>query len=157
MFGYGYAALRAISVEQHSQCEEQYVHRQEGNAVARHVLLCVAQVLARQVFLHHVLVKPGHDNNYEHSGQEFFPEKLSALPVVKYEYPSVRAVAHVIYHALRVETPLSGHNHQYGEQGHYQCQCLQRVGPHKSAYPAFAGVQPGEEQRNNYCNLIRYA
>ena len=63
--GQGHALLIGEHHEHSTQQQEQRIDGQEGKAVAAHVLLRIAETLAGEVLLHHVLVKARHDDDDE--------------------------------------------------------------------------------------------
>lgn len=67
---------RAEHMEQNAEPEEEGIDGQERHAIEAHIFLGIAERGAREVFLHHVLIQPRHDNDDEHSAQELPPEIL---------------------------------------------------------------------------------
>ena len=63
--GQGHALLTVERNEHSTQQQEQRIDGQEGHAVAAHVFLCIAETLAGEVLLHHVLVEARHDDDNE--------------------------------------------------------------------------------------------
>ena len=58
-----------------------------------HVLLGVFQVAAAEVFLHHVLVKAGHDNGDEDAAQKLFPEERFLCWIIEEPHACIVGVA----------------------------------------------------------------
>ena len=67
---------RAEHMEQNAEPEEESIDGQERHAIEAHIFLGIAERGAREVFLHHVLIQPRHDNDDEKSAQELPPEIL---------------------------------------------------------------------------------
>ena len=74
--GHGDALPVGEGVEQHAEDEEEQVDGDEADAVGAHVLLRLADVFTGEILLHHVLVEPCHDDGYEDTAEELFPEVL---------------------------------------------------------------------------------
>ena len=138
-----YGILGAVTVKQYPERKKQQIHWQKCQSAGGHVLLGIAEILARQIFLHHVLIKPRHNYHNEDSGNELFPEKLSAFPIVKYKDSSVRAFAYKVNRTIKVQVHGSRYGYPYSSHCRYESQCLQRIGPHERFHTAFSRVSPG--------------
>lgn len=146
----GHALTGSQQREQHAQREEQQVSRHEGHAIGAHVLLSLAQRLAGEVLLHHVLVQSGHHNHDEDTAQELFPEVLARHPVVHHEDARV-AVVDNGRHSLRRREPQGLHHLPDDEQqGREHTSGLQRVGPHQRLDAAAARVEPDERHHAHH-------
>lgn len=145
--------------QQHAEREKQQVGRHESQSVAAHILLRIAQVAAREVFLHHVLVEARHHDHDEHAAQELFPEILSRHPVVPHEHPRMAVGGNRLHRLAHREAELARHLIYNQSQSCKHAERLQAVGPNERLDAAAPRVEPnqrhhrhdgGQERRSEY-------
>ena len=143
------AARRTQGVQQDAKEEEKEVDGQKREAVGAHVLLRLTQRAAGQVFLHHVLVEPGHDDDDKGSAQKLPPESLRALRV-PHEDVAVRAFTHKLHQRAPRQGELPhGHGHD-AREGQEHAERLQGVGAHQGADAAAVRVAPDEQEHREH-------
>ena len=137
-------------VEQHTQRHEQEVHGQIERPVHTHIQLALAQCLARQVLLHHVLVQARHHDHDEYAAHELLPEVLLAARIVKDKHTAHGAFAHRCHGFCRRQSQLSAHLHDDEHQCREQHHGLQAVAPHDGADAAVARIEPYQQQHDEH-------
>ena len=142
------AALSQLG-QQHAEGQEQEVGRQEGQPIAAHVFLGVAQRAAGQVLLHHVLVEPRHDDDDEGAAEQLFPEIRAAGPVVEDEDAAAPVGHDGLQGFAEVETQLT-HDHIYNkEERGEETRRLQHIGEHERAHPTPPRIEPDERHHRH--------
>ena len=76
----GDALLGAEREEEYAKDEENKIDGQETKAVGAHILLRFTQVLAREIFLHHILIQSRHHDDDDYTAEKLSPERLCAFP-----------------------------------------------------------------------------
>ncbi len=136
--------------QQHgAQCEEQQIERHKRKAVPIHVFLGVAQTFAGEVFLHHVLVEPGHDDGDEYAAEKLLEEVLFRVPVVEYKHAGMSAVNQSGAELAQVHIQLFRHLKNQQNESRNQTNRLQSIGPHNGFDATSVRVQPNEKNRHS--------
>ena len=137
--------------KEHAEAEEEQIGRHEGESIGAHVLLCVAQCLAGQVFLHHILVQARHHHNDEDTAEKLFPKILPRHPVVEHEHAAA-LIGHDGLHGLTGrEAQLAHHLQDDENEGGEHAQRLEGVGPHQRLDATAARVEPNEGHHHHHC------
>ena len=140
----GHALTLCQIDEEHAEEHEQQVGRHESEPVGTHVLLCLAQRLACEVLLHHVLVETCHHDNYEHTAEKLLPEVLAAHPIVEDKHLAVAVFPHRPY-GLAGSHAQSRHHIIYNkDESREHAGGLESVRPHQCLYSAATGVKPNQ-------------
>ena len=145
LFGQRDALRRTKGVEQNTQSEQQRVDGQKGQAVETHVFLRIAECAAGEIFLHHVLIQSGHDNDDENAREKLSPKGLRTRHI-PLQHTTHGAFAHGRPHALHVESHPCGDCPQRSAECQEQHQTLKGVGIEESRLSATMRVEPNEQQ-----------
>ena len=130
--------------EQYAQCHKQHIGRHEGKAVGTHILLRLAQGLARQVLLHHVLIQSGHHNRDKDTTEKLLPEILLRHPVVHHEHTAMLMVGHGREGLTHRQVERSYHLIYNKEKGRKHTDGLERVRPNQCLDASPAGIEPNQ-------------
>ena len=149
--------LRRVLVQQHAQRKEKQVDRQKTESVTYNVFLRVLQILATQIFLHHILVESCHCYRGKHSRKKLFEEELLVVDVVKIPNPRHRRIHHRRHHSAKIQSQLFAYVPDAQHHSHYQRQCLQHISPHQRLDAATVSVEPDHEHRDSHIEPERYA
>ena len=143
--------------QQDAEREEEQIDRNEGEGIRAHVLAGLAECLAGEVFLHDGLVQTGHDDNYEGSADELFPEVLRRHEVGELEDPCVPAGCHGTGGLTHGKPEAVGRDVNYQCYGGEHGRRLERVGDYQSAYAAAAGIEPYQQHERGHGQEEGYA
>ena len=141
--GQGSALLIGEHHEHSTQQQEQRIDGQECHAVAAHIFLRIAETLAGEVLLHHVLVKARHDDDNECT-RDKGKHKAHGGRLHKADIPYMTHKAHIPHIPHLLYLPY------YSNEGSEHAERLQRVGPYQRLDAAATGVEPyeGEEHED---------
>ena len=139
--GQGHALLIGEHHEHSTQQQKQRIDGQEGHAVAAHVFLSIAETLAGEVLLHHVLVKARHDDDNECTRDKGEHEAHGGR-LHKADIPYMTHKAHIPH------IPHLPYLPYYSNEGSEHAECLQRVGPYQRLDAAATGVKPHEGEEH---------
>ncbi len=147
----GKAGLGGVGEQRRPEKQEQHVHHHQQQAHRQHILLCVAQRLAGQVLLHHILVQSRHGDGDEHAAQYLLPVVFGGCGV-GLEDPCESAVGRAADELWQRVARFVEQGHEGGDGGGQQEGGLQRVGPHHCLYPPAEGVEQddGDEHRGGH-------
>ena len=129
--GQGRALLTVEHYEHGTQQQEQRIDGQESYAVGTHIFLRIAETLAGEVLLHHVLVEARHDDDDKGSRNE--GEHKADRPCMPY-MPYMAHKPDVPYMPYKAYMPY------YDYQRSEHAERLQGVGPYQRLDAAAAGV-----------------
>ena len=140
-----------IDDKRRPEAEEYDVDDDEEKAGGHHILLRVAETLAGEVLLHHILVKARHGDGDEHTGEHLLQPELGRHRICV-EHTGVALVG-------RDGEKLRDAHIQPVEDSHHRCHggknqegCLQHIRPHHRLDAAGEGV----EQDDGYEHYCRY-
>ena len=94
--------------QQNPQNKKQKIYRKKSDSVKVHVFLRSLQGPYREIFLHHILIEPRHNNRYEYAAEKLLKKILFCLPIIKNKYPIHTAVPDRIHHSGKIELHLIG-------------------------------------------------
>ena len=115
------------------------------------------QVLARQVFLHHVLVQARHGDGGEGAGEELLPEEALVRGVVEVPDAGHRTLSDDSAEALEIEPQGVADEDDGQDDGADHAQGLQHVHPDQGLDSAPEGVEPDDAHRQQDVDEERYA
>ena len=141
------AQTSGILIEQNTQRQKKQIDRQEGKTVGDNILLSLLQVLARQVLLHHVLVKARHGNGGEHARQKLFPEVARVVAVTEEPCLGHRTAGHSVPESRTVEPHRLADIEDAENHGQQQTESLQHIRPNQCLYAAAEGIEPYDKHR----------
>lgn len=131
--------------QQNAQAEENKIDGDERQSVGTHVLLRLTEVATGEILLHHVLIKPRHDDDDENTAHELLQEMLWRTPVVKDKQPAVRTFPDGVPHPAEIEVHQTARLYEDEAEGSYEAERLQRIREDDGADAATARVQPDEQ------------
>ena len=136
-----------------AQKQEQDIHHHKNGGERRHIAARVTQRLARQVFLHHILIQSRHGNGDKHTTDNLFHEETVVAPVGVEHQPTVGAILTRCAHRLpyfREGTAHILHNHNNGDyQSGKQKSGLQQIRPHHRLESATESVEQDDDDHHN--------
>ena len=136
--GQGHALLIGEHHKHRTQQQGQRIDGQEGHAVAAHVFLRIAEILAGEVLLHHVLVKARHDDDDECSRDKGEHKARGGDGTCgncgTYGNDGAGKVLPYLPY--------------YSDEGSEHAERLQRVGPYQRLDAAATGVEPHEGEEH---------
>ena len=139
----GDALLGAEREEQYAKDKENEVDGQETKAVGAHILLRLTQVLAREIFLHHILIQSRHNDDDDYTAEKLSPERLCAFPS---KNAAQWALADRGEYSVEVQSESANHCPQDAAEGEEHTERLQSIGAHNGLDAAAARVEPDEQQ-----------
>ena len=144
--GKGHADLACVHPQHGAHGQEEQVGAHQNDGERPHVPLGLAQVSASEVFLHHVLVKPGHGDGDKHAGQHVFEPVVAHFPVLG--DPDLGQVCGSD-HLRQVDPAVAAGLKDAADgqdDGQKHAGGLKGVGPNHRAHAAFLGVQVDDGQ-----------
>ena len=119
--------------------------------------MCVFQTLAGKVFLHHVLVEPRHNNSYECTAKQLFPEILRGNEVVPHEHTAITVAPYRPHRFGNTHAQLLNHIIYNKQKCRKHAQSLERIGPHQRLYASTPRVKPYQCHHHHHRNGKRNA
>jgi len=122
------------------QKQEEEVYRHQGKAEGHHILLCIAQISATEILLHHLLIEPCHHNGDKDTADNLFQPKALVLPV---GYHTLRkfAMPDFSYQPPGVEPHFAGNQKKRKHNGTQHKGGLEGIGPDNGPYTPLKGVK----------------
>src|ERR1035437_6523834 len=99
-----------INIQECAKAEKNKIHKHQHKTECEYILLCFTDVLAGNIFLHHLLVKPGHGNGDKHAAKEMFRQESFHLPVA-HNYFRIGRIFHRSDHISESEIHLPADEH----------------------------------------------
>src|SRR5690606_656805 len=116
----------------------------------KHIFLCVLQVTASKVFLHHILIQSGHHYGNKSPADKLFYKMVTRFPIVKKENLAHIAFSNKIKKIAARKPEVCSHIILRNSNSHQHKESLQRIGPHNGFYATFKGVKPNQQNGNGY-------
>ena len=138
----------AEGIQENAKDKKEEIDRQIESPVHTHVQLALPQCPARQVLLHHILVKPGHHYYYENATHELFPEILPVRSIVQDEHPVHTAVPYDVVCSGKADIHLVADTCSNEHEGRKQHQRLDTVAPDDGLDSTLPGVEPYQQQNH---------
>ena len=132
-----------------TQGEKEQVGRQEGDAIGTHILLGIAEGLARQVFLHHILVQSCHHHDDKDAAKKLFPEIVGRLPVIEHKDAAQFASLHNINGFADRQVHHGDDLEDDENESGKETEGLEGIGENQRGDAAATGIEPYEQYHSH--------